>query len=130
MEELLHVYIDDVPVSWKRTRGKRHFEPTALKAWKAKVRDYVGQEIGLSQKDLVFPLRRRSKLSVLWLLASEESIEARTEDADNIFKGIADSLQKMLYPNDRLKYLRRIECGADVATDPAEIGVHIRFFAL
>lgn len=109
----IYFVVDGEPVSWKRPRfnGKRGFEDAKVKKFKEKVRAAYYDEI--QYQPMRFEPDQPIEMVVNFYLQTPKSISknkllelltkkrpTKRPDIDNLFKGIADALNGIAYPDD------------------------------
>lgn len=99
---LFELEVDKVPVPWSRTRGLQHWKDSRVRGWQAYLRELADEEMALRGRE-GFPIERPYRIDIMvWY--HDRRFEAC--DQDNCEKCIFDAFNKLVWVDDRLKYMR------------------------
>lgn len=131
MKKLLDFHVSELPESWSRSRGKqRRFKPLAMRAWQKFLRRIAAEEMDIAENSDLWPHDGPLFVSIQAMFPSMQMLNACGQDGDNIVKAILDAFNGMLWPDDKIRYVRGHSFKASVAQSKEWKGTHVTVYLL
>jgi len=125
---LFELHIGDVPTQWQRTRGKTRYTHQSYRSWSELLKQIAQEEVEMVNGGR-FPLTTPCRVSVLVLYDGPDKFPDRM-DLDNVLKGILDSLSKVVWYDDSLRYIRAASICFSCSRHESTTGTHIFVYSI